>query len=300
MHDKPYKAKVYKASDMAKQLNNITYNEYFYRLMLISRALFKWEGLPDYLDEKWIEKYLFWSGGCVFFDHPEIGYMVAQIAETGPMNYYDEPTTIRPIFYNNVGISRPTLENGKDCVIIRNNDDMFPTMPSIKFYALKLANIERTIDVNIQQQKTPKIVHISEQQKLSYQNAIKKRDENETVIFVDKSFDTDALKVHDLTAPIVFDKLAYQKHMVYNECMTFLGVNNANMDKKERVQSAEVAANDNQIQAAEDVMLKARQRAAKDINRIFGLDVKVTRRSAPIGVQQAEETILGTEGREEE
>lgn len=269
-----------------KRLNNITYTEYFYRLELIAKALFKWENLPNDMEERWIENYLCWYGGCVFFRHPTFGYMVAQIAETGRPNFYNDPTKIKPIFYN-MAYEGPQLINNNNCIIIRNNDDMIPTIATVKFYAYKLANIERTIDTNIIQQKTPLIVHMTDKQKQSYMQAVKERDANEHVIYADKQMDMDSIKTLNTTAPIVFDKLSYQKHMVYNECMTFLGVNNANMDKRERVQSAEVAANDEQIQANEDVMLKARQEAAERINKMFGTNIRVTRRSAQEGPQTA-------------
>ena len=61
--------------------------------------------------------------------------------------------------------------------------------------------------------------------------------------------------------------------------MTFLGVNNANMDKRERLVTNEVEANNQQVQASEDVMLKARERACKLINKMFGTNIKVTRRN---------------------
>ena len=35
-----------------KQLNNRVYTNYFYRLMLISKTLFKWNNLPNGINEK--------------------------------------------------------------------------------------------------------------------------------------------------------------------------------------------------------------------------------------------------------
>lgn len=273
--------KLLSMKNIAKQLNARTYTEYFYRFNLMARSLFKWENLPNGMEDRWIERFLFWEGNCIFFNDPLRGFMVAKAAETGKLNYYNDPTKVRPIFVNDMPYEGPQLINGQNCVVIRNNDDMLPTAPTMQFYAFKIANIERAIDVNIAQQKTPLIIQTTDKQRLSLKNAIDQRDVNEHVIFVDKAMDMESLKTLNTTAPIVFDKLELQKHMVYNECMTFLGVNNANMDKRERVQSAEVAANDEQIQANNDVMLKARQQAAENINRLFGLDVSVRRRSNP-------------------
>ena len=50
------------------------------------------------------------------------------------------------------------------------------------------------------------------------------------------------------------------------------------MDKRERLVADEVQANNEQVQASEDVMLKARQRACEEINRIFGTNISVERR----------------------
>ena len=262
----------------SKRLNDRVLTDYYLRLMLIARALFKWENLPNGIDEKWIERYLFSEGACMFYKDPKLGYMVAQIGETGPLNYYDEPTTIRPYATNYI-YEGETLTNNINAVIIRNNDDMLPTSPTIQLYAYKLTNIERTIDTNILAQKIPTVVKCSDKQRLSFKNAINQRNDNEPVIYADKSMNTDEMTTLDIKAPIVFDKLQIQKHAVWNECMTYLGINNANMDKRERLVDDEVQANNEQVQASEDIFLKARQKACEEINRIFGTNISVKRRN---------------------
>lgn len=278
MNDKKYNLLSYKS--IASQLNNRTYTDYFYRLMLIARSLFKWEGLPNGIDEKWIEKYLFYEGTCVFYKDPTLGYMVTKWSVDGTLNAYDEPTTIKPYAANIIVLNGGhTLDNNKDCVIIRNNDDMIPTFPTIQLYSADLTNIKRTIDVNIANQKTPVVVTCTDKQKLTFKQAIKQRDENEPVIYGDKNIDMNNINVLRTESPIVFDKLQIQKNNIWNECMTFLGINNANTDKRERLVDDEVQANNQLIKANEDVMLKARERACDLINKMFGLNVSVRRRT---------------------
>ena len=269
---------IIKQSSIAKNLNDRTFSDYYYRLMLIARSLFKWENLPNGIDEKWIEKYLFLEGNCLFFNDFKFGFMVTKAAEAGPLNYYDEPTLLRPVATNFIYEGEP-LKNNKECVLIRNNDIMIPTAPTIQLYAMKLTNIERTIDTNIIAQKMPIIIRCSERQKLSLKQVMNQRNDNEPVIYGDKSLDTNQMEVLKTDAPIVFDKLQIQKHAVWNECMTFLGINNANMDKRERLVDDEVQANNEQVKASEDVMLKAREKACELINEIFKLNVRVRRRS---------------------
>lgn len=263
---------------MAKLLNDRIVTDYFYRLMLISKALFKWENLPNGIDEKWIERYLFTEGACLFYKDPTLGFMVAKMGENGMLNAYDEPTKVFPYATNYI-YKGEQLINNSNCIIIRNNDDMIPTAPTIQLYAYKLTNIDRTIDTNIMAQKMPIVVKCTDKQKLSLKQAMNQRNDNEPVIYADKGLNTEEIQVLKTDAPIVFDKLQIQKHAVWNECMTFLGVNNANMDKRERLVTNEVEANNQQVQASEDVMLKARERACKLINKMFGTNIKVTRRN---------------------
>lgn len=269
--------KLMEMKDLARHLNNRIFSDYFYRLMLISRSLFEWHNLPNGIDEKWIERFLFSDGACIFYKDPELGYMVAKMGLRGNLNCYSEPTGLYPIAPNYV-YSGEELTNNVNAVIIRNNDEMIPTYPTIEIFSYKLANIDRTIDVNIQNQKTPLIVKCSDKQKLSLKQAITQRNENEFVIYGDKNLDLSGIQVLQTESPVVFDKLQIQKNHVWNECMTFLGVNNANMDKRERLVADEVGANDEQVKASEDVMLKAREHACNLINDMFGLNISVTRR----------------------
>ena len=113
---------------------------------------------------------------------------------------------------------------------------------------------------------------------MSFKQAIKQKQDNEPVIFADKNLDTNDITVLNTTAPIVFDKLQVQKTNVLNECLTFLGINNANTDKRERLVTNEVESNNEMIQVNSDVMLEARKQACKEINEMFGLNISVERR----------------------
>ena len=265
---------VLKFDSMAKKLNDLTFNDYFKRLMLISRSLFEWHNLPNGIDEKWIEKYLFAEGSCIFFKDDTKGYMVTSYTQHG-INHYNEPISVKPFA---TGYTGEELEVNEDCVIIKNNDLCIPTSSTIQLYAYKLAEIDRTISVNINAQKTPVIIECTEKERMSMRNFMKQRNDNEPQIFVSDKMNTEGIKVHNLNTPIVFKDLEYQKHMVWNECMTFLGVNNANMDKRERLVDDEVQANNEQVEACFNAMLSERERACEMINKIFGTNISVSKR----------------------
>lgn len=262
-------------ASFAKQINDLTFTDYFYRLMSLSRCVFKWENLPNFIDEKWIEKFLFMDGKCMFFEDDKLGFMVARCNPTNTLNMYDEPTELMPYGINYIGKERKV---GKECVLIRNNDDMIPTSFTLKLFAYRLAEISRTIDINISAQKTPTLILTSEKQRLTMKNVYKQWNGFEPVIFGDNNLDTSNITVLKTDAPIVFPELQVQKQAIWNECLTFLGINNANTEKRERLITNEVEANNLHIDLSADCMLKARQTACEQINRIFGTNISVSMR----------------------
>lgn len=262
-------------------LNAITFNNYYYRLKLLAQAVFEWKGLPNGIDEKHIERYLFQHGQCVFFKDFEKGWMITRYNADGKLNYYDEPTTVSPVCNNGqLSAENPVLVNGKNCVLIWNNDNAIPTHYPVLQAANDLTEIKRTIDLNIQAMKTPVLVACTEKQRLSLINAYKQYKGNAPVIVVDKSMEgLDLIKVMKTDAPIVFDKLRLEWKNTWNDTMTQLGVNNANQDKKERLVADEVAANDEQVARAAWVMLKPRQAAAKRMSELCGEEITCEIRS---------------------
>ena len=292
-----YGYNILKFRDKAKHLNNLTYTDYYYRLMLLSRSVFEWSGLPNEIDEKWIERYLFHHGSCIFFHDKTLGFMVAKASNSNQLNAYDEPVKLTPIFNNSVGGSFKPLKNNEECVLIRNNDIMIPTAPTIELYALRLTEIQRAIDININAQKTPVLLKCTDKQKMTLKQVFSQWNGFEPAIYADKELNMDGVSAMKMDAPIVFDKLQHQKHETWNEIMTHLGINNANTDKRERLVDDEVQANNEQIALSASVMLKSRQLACEQINKIFGQNISVKLRSPHAAIlKELEQISKGSEG----
>lgn len=255
----------------AKIINNRTYLDYFYRLEEIAINMFEWDGLPDTVDERFLELTLCEYGMAVYFNDPVIGDIVTNVATGGPLNIYRIPT-VRHAYASN-GYNANLSD--KNSVIIYNNYLHQPTILTIMMFARRLYEIERTIEVNVVAQKTPTVIVCDENERLSMENFIKRRNENELVIIGSKSLDLNNVKVLNTSAPYVAGDLYALKRQTWQEALNFLGVESANTEKKERLITFEVTSNNGAVQAQRYTMLNSRQQAAKQINAMFGTNIEV-------------------------
>lgn len=257
------------------ELNNKTYIDYYDRLMELALNVFEWENLPPTVDERFLELTLYEMGYCLYFNDPLIGDLALTCTIGGRLDVYRIPILRRAYAVNGYNKMCST----RDSVLIFNNYLHTPTLLTIELFARRLYEIERAIDVNVKGQKTPKAILSSETQRLTMKNLFMQYDGNEPFIFGDKNMDLDGIKSLDITSPFVADKLQILKHQVWNEALTFCGIENSNQDKKERLVSDEVGSNYGNVEAQRNVMLNARRQAVKKINAMFGTDINVKFRS---------------------
>lgn len=254
-------------------INILTANDYYDRLKLIGLSLFEWEGLPESCNARYLEMTLYAFGRALFIYDDTLGYLNMKCTPSGLLNNYDEPVSYKA--YSTIYNKEFKKE---DCVLIRNNYLERSTDNSVILFAMRLTEAERTIDVNIKAQKTPVLVRCDEKDRLTVINLYKQYEGNEPFILGAKSLNIDGLKVLKTDAPFVADKIQIYKHELWNEALTFFGVNNANSDKKERLITDEVNANNEVISINAEAMLLTRQEACKAINKMYGLNVSVKMR----------------------
>ena len=253
-------------------LNNRTYLQYYNRLLELAINMYEWKNLPDTVDERFLELTLFSDGMAVFFqDDGGLGYLCLQCMIGGELDVYRIP--IDRTAYTTNGYQMRL--NNQNSVIIFNNYTHTNSMLDIEMYARRLYEIERTIDVNVKAQKTPLVIRATENQRLTLKNMYMQYDGNEPFIFGDKNLDMDGIKVLKTDAPYVADKLNILKRQIWNEALTYLGIENSNTEKKERLVSDEVTTNLGGVEAQRFCRLNARRQAAKAINEMFGLNISV-------------------------
>lgn len=262
-------------STSAELINDVTYRNYYDELLTLALTLFKWENLPASCNERFLEKTLMIEGRAVFVNDENLGILSLRALYDGQFNVYEEPIRVTAN-----GLNYNKNYNIDECVIVRNNKLEEGIINVIDNYAWRLTNIMRTIDINVNAQKTPIIILCDEKQKLSMTNLIKKYDGNTPFIFGYKSLSNaiEQISTLDLNATYVADKLTDLKNDIRNEIYTRFGINNSNTDKRERLNTDEVNSNNEQIEFMVQSMLEERQKACEKVNKLWGTNIKVTKR----------------------
>ena len=247
------------------------YNQYFRRLTELAISMFEWKNLPESVDARFLELTLFKDGQAVFFQDEVLGYLGLQVLINGRLDVYRIPKERRALAVN--GYQKQL--NEEDSVIIYNNYLHTNTLHDVKIFAERLWNLDRIIDVNCNAQKTPILIQAPETQRLTVMNMYKEYDGNAPVIYGDTNLDINAIKVLKTDAPYVADKVYQLKTQIWNEALTYLGITNLNMQKKERLITDEAIRAMGGVIAIRYSRLESRREAAEKINKIFGLDIEV-------------------------
>lgn len=274
--------------------NNWSFRQYYNRLVELSVSMFEWKNVPDTIDVRYLELALFGDGMAVFFKDEVLGYLALRCAIGGQLNVYRIPTMRKAYAAN--GYNKQLNETNS--VIIFNNFLHTNSMLDVELFARRLYNLDRAIDVNANAQKTPILIQCEESQRLTLKNVYMQYEGNQPVIFGDKNLNPNSIKVLQTGAPYVADKLYQLKVQLWNEALTYLGISNINITKKERLITDEVTRNQGGTMASRYSRLIMRKKACEEINAMFGLNIDCEYREDT----RVEEDILleGTGGENDE
>lgn len=256
-------------------MNNRTYLQYYNRLTELALSMFEWNNLPESVDQRFLEMCLFSDGMCVFFKDEVLGHLALQCMIGGNLDVYRIP--MERTAYATNGYNKHLDKS--DSVIIFNNYLHTNSMLDIEMFAKRLYNLDRAIDVNANAQKTPVLIQCDETERLMMKNLYKQYEGNEPFIFGSKELNAKGLTVLKTDAPYVADKLYELKTQLWNEALTYLGISNTNVTKKERLISDEVIRSMGGVIASRYSRLESRRQACEQINKMFGLDISVEYRA---------------------
>ena len=270
----------------AMLLNDRTYIDYLERMKKICLSMFEWENLPDSMNSRYLEMCLYYKGQAALLYDKDYGYINTQAADSGYINIYGLPTQINcySYSYNSTrSLYVPDSSGTKDeeCILVMNTYERIPTAATIELFAKRLAEAQRTADININAQRTPIMILTDRNQELSMKNMYAEYEGNTPVIFGDRNqLNLDSINVIKTDAPFVAKDLMEYKVQIWNEFLTTMGVSNLS-EKRERLVTSEVDSNNELVNLNLQSFLAPRKQACKEFNDKYGLmgehaiDVKV-------------------------
>lgn len=243
----------------------------------LAEARFVWDGLPETVNERYLERVLHRHGLAVFFEDPRLhAFLALHAAGTGDVDVYGDPKTFRVT--GNRYINREI--SSKDCVPIWTNRNRVNDQWVINYYAAALAEAAETVRVNALNSRSPMILALSQEQRLAGENFYRQVAEGQPVIFTVKDdmgrgLAESVQALDNRQSPNAISDAIRVKKEIWDDAMLALGIQCAPPDKKERLVDDEVEAIQGQTAAFRGVAIGARQEAADAINERYGLNVSV-------------------------
>ena len=262
-------------------VNDETFIDYLDRFRRIALSMFEWVNLPKSMNARWLERCLYFNGQACLLKDKNYGFINTNCSSAGYINIYGLPTKLNCYSFEfqqmrtlYTGLNKLNKKDDtEECILVQNNWESIPTCGSMELFAYRLYEAQRTCDVNIKAQKTPIMIIVDEKQRLMMENLYNQYNGNQPFIFGDKEqLSADGiLKAINTNAPYVADKITDYKKEIWNEALTYLGINNIMVDKKERLITDEANSNNELINLNLQSFLAPRQEACRLFNEKFGL-----------------------------
>ena len=256
------------------QLTNMkTYLMYREEMLTLAENVFEFKNLPEFIDVSYLNKTLLRNGSIAFFKDEVLGLIALPYDVIGNFDIYGRPQNIMCRAANGTYYKRLSQD---EFVIMYDNNGRYPIFMDICQMAERIALSKRTIDVNIVQQRTPRIWKTSQDKKRTLQDMLANIDGMEENIATYESIDIDDMNVVLAPAPFVADKIDMHLDKEWAEFYRLIGVANLIEQKKERMIRDEMSASQGGTVASRFSRFEPRKRAIDEINKKFGTNIEVS------------------------
>lgn len=209
-------------------------------------------------------------------------------------NIEDEPSVVSFINLRGATFIPTNLQKvNKDCVIGWAHSSHAPIRNLVLYYIDKIVEVENTINTNLFVHKLPRLIVCSPEDKARVEKLMEDIEAGEKKLFLEAE-DIEAIKnVLDSGAGgnYIIDKLYQYKQNLENELLTFLGINNVALEKKERLITDEAQSNNQLINDSSDCFLDSLKAFCKNVSDILGYPLKVEAKSSPASNEENVEEV---------
>lgn len=237
--------------------------------------MFAYTGLPDTVDRAILEKYLQLYGYVVFFKYNNKLYFTKAGLTGSEKSPYNEPTEAL-VNVPALGINQRLTLN-KNAVLVQNDDLRTGLLQYIKKSGTLLIENEITMLLNSYNDRIQSLITAGSDQSIAAANQYLNNIINGNLgTIAENSFLKD-ITVHNAqsTGKIDFSDLIQYQQYLKSDLYNMLGLSSLNNMKKERMNSLEVQANDDNVYPFVDSMLSNRKQGFEMVNKLFNGNIQV-------------------------
>lgn len=248
-------------------------NYYTKRIINLALSRFKWDGdIPKTVDIRFLEMGLVLQGCGIYFLDDAIGPLSLWCLPGGDFNVYGIPQNRTAYGY---GYTMGNL-NDSNSVLIYNDMAHSTDCNEIQMFAERLYLCQRIEDININAQKTPVLFQCPETMRLTLENLFMKYDGNQPFIFGNSELAIpEMVRILKSDAPFLADKIRQERVEIWNELLTFLGIANMAINKRERMITDEVQRSMGATFSSRFTYEYEREQACDKIFELFGNAISV-------------------------
>lgn len=272
-------------SPSSVHVKNAALTRYF-RKYLLQKAIsvFKWQ-LPDEWDEDYFKYTLYGCGYIAILNTKTFG-IICQGGSLGGYNLYYRPSYI--VISNPLLKTAITANIGIDCSIIKLQPDYSSIMDIVSYYADQMALVSESLGMNILNVKSGTIFGAEGQnQAEAFKKMYDKLSDGSPAVVIGKNLLNEKgeptwfpFTQHIKESYVVSDLLSDMRKI---EAMfdTEIGIPNANTDKKERLVTDEVNANNVETATRCELWLESIRKGIEQTKEMFNISLSVDWRVNP-------------------
>jgi hypothetical protein len=208
-------------------------------------------------------------------------WLSTDFVQKGPLSVYGLPSAI-----NGIGVNHNPIETD-EWEIMWDNKTHTSLLPQIRFYAKQLTMLHQTFNLNLKQQNKPTVVVTNDNKLLSNMNFFNEMDEYKPVLYVNSSFNMDAIQTLDLRVDYKGKELLEAMEVVWGRFLSMCGIVPLT-SKKERMNNDELVMNRQSDLVSLNSRMEDRLEMCNKLNKNHGFNCAVNLASNIIEQSQFE------------
>lgn len=256
------------------QLANFsTYMMYLRIMLTMAENVIQINGLPSFIDIAYMNKKIICDGSIIFFVDEVMGLLAMPYQNVGTLDVYGRPNKVQAIGLNGY-VSK--ILNPDEYVLMYDNMGRYPIYADIVQIAERIALARRTCDINICQQRTPRVWKAPTEMVQSVKDMLNNVDSFESTITTYDGLDINGIESVLSPAPYVSDKVNEYIKDLWAEFFQLIGITSLTEQKKERLITDEIPTQLGGTIASRYNRFTPRKLAVEEIKNKFGIELNIS------------------------